>query len=198
MGICHTVKLARQGGMSVIKNGLDLVEGTRSVVFSVLYSDAVESVCMLRITTETKRGKTILSVEGRIAGPSISILEQCWRELCSASPRQKLSGSPCGVGFIYIDGKGLLKEKHRRGANLLAEGCLNQAIVNEIVESEKHAPRSAKSGKGSIIFYIALVRFFFSHSIARAQANTALPGPGPSQAMKLTLEQAVALAVGTI
>jgi len=181
--------------MSMIKNGLDLVEGTRSVVFSVLYSDAVESVCMLRITTETKRGKTILSVEGRIAGPSISILEQCWRDLCSASPRQKLSVSLCGVSFIDNAGKVLLKEMHRRGANLLAEGCLNQAIVNEIVESEKHAPRSAKSGKGSIIFYIALVSFVLSHSIARAQANTALPGPGPSQAMKLTLAQAVALAV---
>ena len=166
------------------------------MVFSVLYDDAVESVSMLRITTETKRGKTILSVEGRIAGPSVSILEQCWRDLCSASPRQKFSVSLCGVSFIDNAGKVLLKEMHRRGANLLAEGCLNQAIVEEIVECEKHAPRNAKSGKGSpIIFYIALLSFVLSHSIARAQASAALPGPGPLQTMKLTLQQAVALAV---
>jgi len=177
-------------------NGLTLVEVPYRMVLSVLYDDAVESVSMLRITTETKRGKTTLSVEGRIAGPSVSILEQCWRDLCSTSPRQKFSVSLCGVSFIDNAGKVLLKEMHRRGANLLAEGCLNQAIVEEIVESEKHAPRNAKSGKGSpIIFYIALLSFVLSHSIARAQASAALPGRGPSPTMKLTLQQAVDLAV---
>src|SRR5215469_3962742 len=182
--------------ISMKSNGLTLVEVPYRMVLSVLYDDAVESVSMLRITTETKRGKTTLSVEGRIAGPSVSILEQCWRDLCSTSPRQKFSVSLCGVSFIDNAGKVLLKEMHRRGANLLAEGCLNQAIVEEIVESEKHAPRNAKSGKGSpIIFYIALLSFVLSHSIARAQASAALPGRGPSPTMKLTLQQAVDLAV---
>jgi len=151
---------------------------------------------MLRITTETRRGRTTLSVEGRIAGASVSILEQCWRDLQATSPRQKLSVSLCGVSFIDSAGKVLLKEMHRRGADLLAEGCLNQAIVNEIVESEKHALRSGKAGKGSpIIFYIALLSLVLSPSLARAQGNPALPGPVPTGTLKLTLEQAVALAV---
>lgn len=151
---------------------------------------------MLRITTETKRGKTVLSVEGRIAGPSVSILEQCWRDLYAASPRQKFSVSLCGVSFIDNAGKVLLKEMHRHGADLLAEGCLNQAIVNEIIDSEKNTSRSGKGGKGSpIIFYIALLSLVLSPAFTRAQGNPALPGPAPTDTLKLSLEQSVALAI---
>jgi len=164
-----------------------------SVVMSLLRIDDTERQGMLRITTETKRGRTVLTVEGRIAGASVAILEQCWRDLYATSPRQRFSVSLCGVSFIDNAGKVLLKEMHRRGAELLAEGCLNQAIVDEIVASEKHTPRS---GKGSpIIFYIALLSLVLSPTLARAQWNPALPGPAPSATMKLTLAEAVALAV---
>ena len=79
------------------------------VAMSLLHSDSIEGRCMLRVTTETKRGRTVLTVEGRIAGPSVAILEQCWRDLRVASPRQKFSVSLCGVSFIYNAGKVLLK-----------------------------------------------------------------------------------------
>ncbi|PYT72172.1 MAG: hypothetical protein DMG42_15045 [Acidobacteria bacterium] len=45
---------------------------------------------MLRITTQKKRGKTLLSIEGRLAGPLVGTLEQCWRELRAAAPGEKL------------------------------------------------------------------------------------------------------------
>src|SRR5260370_24975436 len=41
---------------------------------------------MLRITTEKKRGKTFLSVEGRLAGPWVARMNQCWRESCAVRP----------------------------------------------------------------------------------------------------------------
>jgi len=163
---------------------------------SLLVNERLEIGCMLRITTETKRGRTVLSVEGRIAGSSVSILEQCWRDTYVASPRQKFSVNLCGVSFIDSAGKVLLKEMHRHGAALLAEGCLNQAIVEEIVESERNAPRSSKSGKGApIIFYVALLSFVISPAFGRAQGNPALPGPAPTETLKLSLERAVALAI---
>ena len=84
---------------------------------------------MLRITTETKRGKIFLSVEGRLAGPWVAALEQCWRELRAASPREKFHVNLCGVSFIDAAGKVLLMEIHRQGGQLIAEGCLNQAIA---------------------------------------------------------------------
>ena len=32
---------------------------------------------MLRITTENKKGKTLLRLEGKITGPHVAALEQC-------------------------------------------------------------------------------------------------------------------------
>src|SRR5712671_7925986 len=92
---------------------------------------------MLRITTEKKRAKTFLSVEGRLAGPWVAALEQCWRELHAASPREKFHVNLCAVSFIDAAGKALLMEIHRPGGRLVAQGCLNQAIVHEIVAREK-------------------------------------------------------------
>src|SRR3979490_188816 len=91
---------------------------------------------MLRITTEKKRGKIFLGVEGRLAGPWVAALEQCWRELPGASPRERVHVNSCGVSFIDAAGKMLLMEMHRQGSQLIAEGCLNQAIVDEIVAQE--------------------------------------------------------------
>jgi ABC-type transporter Mla MlaB component len=94
---------------------------------------------MLRITTEHKKGRLILSVEGRLAGQWVGALEQCWRELLAATPRQKFSIDLCGVSYIDSAGKVLLREMHGLGGELIAEGCLNQAIVNEIVGEQEKA-----------------------------------------------------------
>ncbi|HET7258206.1 MAG TPA: hypothetical protein VFI75_00700, partial [Candidatus Acidoferrum sp.] len=83
---------------------------------------------MLRITTQKKRGRTILSVEGKLAGPWVAALEQCWKERAQG---EKYSVDLCGVSFIDAAGRVLLKEIHRQGGKLAAEGCLNQAIVQE-------------------------------------------------------------------
>ncbi len=153
---------------------------------------------MLRITTETKRTRTILTIEGRIAGPSVGTIEQCWRELYAATPKQKFLVNLCGVSFIDNAGKVLLREMHRLGAEFQAEGCLNQAIVEEIAASQESASseKPAKKPKGApIIFYVA----FLSLSLAapgflRAQAKT-VAAPADAPAQRLTLEQAVALAI---
>src|SRR5467141_3028253 len=111
---------------------------------------------MLRITAEKKRGKTFLSVEGRLAGPWVAALEQCWRELHAASPREKFHVNLCGVSFIDAAGKALLMEIHRQGGRLVAEGCLNQAIVHEIVAREKQGTSTTgkeRPKRSHIIFY---------------------------------------------
>src|SRR6266446_1815100 len=156
---------------------------------------------MLRITTEKKRGKTVLSVEGRLAGPWVAPLEQCWRDLQAGSPGQKFHLNLCGVSFIDASGRMLLKEIHRQGGQLVAEGCLNQAIVQEIVAREKQDSRSGEKGRrksSHIIFYVAFFSLMLVPASAHAQGTnkpSALPGSAPSQALKLTLDQAVSLAL---
>ncbi len=156
---------------------------------------------MLRITTESKRGKLFLSVEGCLSGPRVATLEQCWRELYATNPRPKFCVNLCGVSFIDNAGKVLLKEMHRLGAELVAEGCLNQAIVNEITAAKNGAPsRDAKDddpSKGApIIFYIILFGLLLAPGFASAQtSSSALPANAPTDVLKLTLQQSVALAI---
>ena len=156
---------------------------------------------MLRITTETKRGKTLLRLEGKIAGPHVATLEQCWRELTGATPKARFSVDLCGVSYIDRAGKALLREMHRLGADFLAEGCLNQAIVSEISESDEPQEKTTKKLKGSpIIFYVILFSLLTSGSAARAQepappATAPATTAAPTGVARLTLDQAVALAI---
>jgi outer membrane protein len=152
---------------------------------------------MLRITTEKKRGRTVMSVEGRLAGAWVGTLEQCWRERVQ---EEKFSVDLCGVSFIDAAGKVLLKEIHEQGGKLIAEGCLNQSIVEEIEGRE----RTGKGGcwgrkKGShIIFYVAFFSLVITPMVARAQGTerqNPLPGSAPTGVLKLTLDQAVSLAL---
>ena len=152
---------------------------------------------MLRITTENKKGKTLIRLEGKIAGPHVATLEQCWRELTGAAPKVKFSVDLCGVSYIDNRGKALLREMHRLGADFLAEGCLNQAIVDEISQAGEDSEKAPKRPKGSpIIFYIILFGLLGCAVDASAQ-QAAAPATttAPNGVVRLTLDQAVALAV---
>ena len=157
---------------------------------------------MLRITTERRRGKIVLTVEGRVAGPWVGTLEQSWRDARASANNEKVSVDLCGVSFIDPAGKTLLKEIHHQGGQLVAEGCLNQAIIREI---SAHSGRKKSDGgsdeepgtKGShIVFYVLLFSLLMSPA-GRAQSNkqNGLPDNAPTGVLKLTLEQSVGLAL---
>src|SRR5438552_4143744 len=132
---------------------------------------------MLRITTEKKRGKTVLNVEGRLAGPWVAALEQCWRELQAGAQGQKFHLNLCGVSFIDACGRMLLKEIHRQGGQLIAEGCLNQAIVQEIVAREKQGASNgakARRKRAHIIFYTAFFTLMLGPTVTRAHGTSRL------------------------
>ena len=161
---------------------------------------------MLRITSEKKRGKVVVTVEGRLAGPWVATLEHCWRDLRAESPDDKFHLNLCAVSFIDPAGKTLLKEIHRQGGQLSAEGCLNQAIVREINESEKPGKSSegkdrgeGHKGKGpSIVFYVGLFSLLLTPALTRAQSGrpqSVLPPNAPTETLRLTLNQAVKVAL---
>jgi outer membrane protein len=162
------------------------------------------SFLMLRITTERKRGRLVLTVEGRLAGPWVSTLEQSWRDARAGSPTEKVSVNLCGVSFIDPAGKTLLKEIHHQGGQLSAEGCLNQAIIREI---SKQGSRSKGDDTGEpqggpkgtpIVFYAILFGLLLIPALGRAQAakpESVLPPGVPAGPLRLTLEQAVRIAL---
>jgi outer membrane protein len=156
---------------------------------------------MLRITTEHKKGRITLAVEGRLAGPWVQALEECWRDLRASSPHEKYQIHLCGVSFIDPAGKLLLTEIHRQGGQLMAEGCLNQAVINEITagaESEKLMQKEGRQKKCPIIFWLFLAGLLFPAAVVHADDNTVSQAGVASQQpalIRLTLDRAVALAL---
>src|SRR5216684_1456395 len=182
-------------------NCLALFKNSIRMVSLMHLLEPPEENSMLRITTEKKRGKVTLNVEGRIAGPWVPALEQCWRELHTGSPKEKFSVNLCGVSFIDAAGKVLLKEIHRQGGRLVAEGCLNQAVIGEIIGDKREGKKAngSERRKGShIIFYGVLFSLLVSAGATQAQDASkkgGLPENPANQILRLTLDQAVGLAL---
>lgn len=93
------------------------------------------SKLMLKITTRADHTGTIFELEGKLAGPWVQELEGCWRE--AVGFERSIRVLLCAVTFIDDKGKDLLVEMYRRGAELVAEGCMNKAIIDEIVRGKR-------------------------------------------------------------
>jgi ABC-type transporter Mla MlaB component len=75
-------------------------------------------------------------LEGRLEGPWVNELEQCWRSLLNGEQRPTLCVDLSGVTYIDAAGKARLAEMHAQGARFIADDCLTKAIVDEIVGYE--------------------------------------------------------------
>ena len=85
---------------------------------------------MLKITTQINAQHTLLDLEGKLAGPWVRELEDCWRN--AANAERSVRVMLCAVTFIDDEGIALLARMYEHGAELVAEGCMNKAIVEEI------------------------------------------------------------------
>jgi hypothetical protein len=85
---------------------------------------------VLKISIQTDATGTIFELEGSLAGAWVQELEDCWRK--AADSDRPVRVMVCEVTFIDDKGKALLAEMHQHGAELVAEGCMNSAIVEEI------------------------------------------------------------------
>ena len=91
---------------------------------------------MLKITTKTSPAETVFEVEGKLAGPWVQELEGCWREASGSGRSVRVM--LCAITFIDDKGRDLLVEMYRHGAELVADGCMNKAIVEEIIRENDH------------------------------------------------------------
>lgn len=90
---------------------------------------------MLKISSQTDATHTIFELQGSLMGPWVQELEKCWRTADRDRPVKILI---CAVSYIDDRGKELLAEMYRNGAKLVAEGCMNQAIVKELQERKRN------------------------------------------------------------
>ena len=87
---------------------------------------------MLRITTDENAQVLTLRLEGRLEGPWVDVLTQCWLSAVGGPERRRLRVDLNGVTFIDNAGKAHLAAMRGQGAEFVAADCLMKAVVEEI------------------------------------------------------------------
>ena len=85
---------------------------------------------MLKINTHNDGATIIFDLEGKLAGPWVDELEHCWQQAVTDDRPVRVVLKI--VTFIDAEGRRLLTDMHRRGVELVAQGCMIKAIVEEI------------------------------------------------------------------
>jgi hypothetical protein len=90
---------------------------------------------MLRITVHDNPGSLTFQLEGRLAGPWVRELEECWQSTLASQRKPVLRVDLTGVTFIDAAGQAYLAALHRQGAGFVAADCLTEAVVAEITNA---------------------------------------------------------------
>jgi hypothetical protein len=93
---------------------------------------ALERFAMLRITTDDNPQVLTLWLEGRLEGPWVDVLSECWRGVIASSERKRLLVNLNGVTFVDGEGKARLAQMYAQGAEFIADDLMTKAIVAEI------------------------------------------------------------------
>lgn len=89
---------------------------------------------MLRITVKTTRKALIFQLEGKLAGPWLRELENCWQSTITRERKPVVRIDLTGVTFIDNAAKACLAAMHREGAEFIATDCVTKDVVREILE----------------------------------------------------------------
>ncbi|MEW6682461.1 MAG: hypothetical protein AB1451_06005 [Nitrospirota bacterium] len=87
----------------------------------------------MKITSRKVAKATVIEASGKLMGPWVKELDQCWRAANGSQVLVDLTG----VTFIDDAGTDLLRTMHREGVEFVAEGCFIEGIVDEIRHAEQ-------------------------------------------------------------
>ena len=87
---------------------------------------------MLRITTQDGGRLFTLQLEGRLAGPWVAVLRDCWERQLARPGGRGIRVDLRGVTFVDAAGKALLKELCRQNVQFDACDCEMKATVAEL------------------------------------------------------------------
>jgi anti-anti-sigma regulatory factor len=82
---------------------------------------------MMRITVHDEPGCLTFQLEGRLAGPWVRVLEECWQSALARQRKPILRVDLTGVTSIDAAGQAHLAAIHRAGAELVAADCLTRS-----------------------------------------------------------------------
>jgi hypothetical protein len=87
---------------------------------------------MLRITIHDAPPTLTFWLEGRLVGPWVRELEECWRGSLASRREPILRVDLTEVTSIDAAGRACLEALHGQGAEFVAADCLMKAVVAEI------------------------------------------------------------------
>lgn len=87
---------------------------------------------MLKITILDSASELRLRLEGKLSGPWVSELRQCWQTASSTTAGRNTVADLREVDFVDPEGQQLLVEMHRAGVRLQAVTPLIRTLVEEI------------------------------------------------------------------
>jgi hypothetical protein len=90
---------------------------------------------MLKITLHDSASTLRFHLEGRLHGPWVGALRQCWQTAKSTAAGRKTTVDLGEVDYVDADGQSLLSDMCGEGVNLQARTPLIQALVQEIEEN---------------------------------------------------------------
>jgi anti-anti-sigma regulatory factor len=90
---------------------------------------------MLRITQHSNGEFLTFQLEGRLAGPWVRELVNCWEKAPVEAERASVRFDLTAVTFIDAAGVAFLAAQYAQGAELIASGCLMRAVVAEITQA---------------------------------------------------------------
>ena len=85
---------------------------------------------MIRITSHEESSATRLFLEGKLAGNSVDVLDECWQ--VASARRTSVSVDLTGVSFIDFRGKQLLTRMFEKGALLVSRSLMAKCLIEEI------------------------------------------------------------------
>lgn len=101
---------------------------------------------MLRITTHDKPESLTFQLEGKLTGPWVRELQQCWQSAAAGDSRRVVRFDLTGLTAIDAVGKEFLAARYAEGAELVAAGCLMKSVVSELAQSPVLVRRLAEDG----------------------------------------------------
>lgn len=90
---------------------------------------------MLKITLHDSASELRLKLEGRLSGPWVGELRQCWQTAQSTVHNRKTILDLADLDFVDPDGVTLFEEMYRQGVKLAAMSPLIRSIVDDICHS---------------------------------------------------------------
>jgi hypothetical protein len=114
-----------------------------------LYSGReVGTTTVLRVTTIAGKGAPVLKLEGKLNGPWVDELQNCWKEAVAEGPhRNAIKIDMRGVSYVDHRGQSLLLRMECAGASLVECSDFIRQVLDAKDSQQKTARRTTKKTK---------------------------------------------------